>query len=69
MNPRPRMGYRSEYFLLLNDAILIDCCAAMKDKLSREWHMEVLRHTLAPETPIRHCGLICLNELALTEIK
>ena len=59
---------RSEYYLILNGSIAISCCEAMKCKLDKDWNVLVLRHTATPEAPVRHCGLVCVNPLVLTEI-
>lgn len=52
---------RSQYFLLLDDALLVDCCEARRQQLEDEGYgVKVLACIENPYPPYRHCRLGCL---------
>ena len=49
---------RSEYMVLLDSTIIVDCCDKRKEQLEREWnHVEVLISGENIGKISRHCGI------------
>ena len=61
MTTLPRTAYRSEYFVILNGAILMSCCAKKCAALHKEWNVLVLNYEPHPRLPLLHCGEKCLK--------
>lgn len=52
---------RSEYLVMLDDVLIMDCCEMRKKELEKEWRVEVLAYAENLPNPSRHCGIGCIN--------
>lgn len=53
---------QSEYFLLVEDTIIVDCCEKRYQMLLSEGYaVKVMVHSINLRRPLRHCPLGCVK--------
>lgn len=48
---------RSEYMVILNNTIIVDCCEQRKAELSNDWQVTVAAYGENITEVTRHCGI------------
>lgn len=53
---------KTQYLLLLDDVLLVDCCEERMKQLRSEYSMKTLTMIENPQRPFRHCLIGCLKK-------
>lgn len=53
---------KTQYLVLLDDVLLVDCCEERMKQLRSEYSMKTLTMIENPQRPFRHCLVGCLKK-------